>query len=340
MSDAPRKVGRRWILAPYILVALLAAGWSAYWFTTRDKIERGFDDEAASLQQRGYDIGWTARSVTGFPFRFYVTLRQPRITEPGGWGLAAPFLEAETAAYNPSVVVFSAAQGVTLRRPDGRAYAVKGDVLRMSVGGYSRTPPRISIEGVKLAIASASGGSPPPLPAIARFEAHLRPAAGDRAQIFVRVDKASVGGNGLLARIAANDPVTLGLDGELSHASALSGKSWPDLVRRWAAAGGGLDIAQGGISAGASMLSLDKSRITADASGRAAGKLSLSLTRASDGMMALGEIGVLPRDTASAAAGLAALRSPTGSVFNASLTFDGGRTLIGPLPIGSAPRLY
>lgn len=340
MSDAPRKVGRRWILAPYILVLLLAAGWSAYWLTARDRIERGFDEQATVLRQRGYDIGWTERSVTGFPFRFNIILRDPKISEPGGWGLAAPFLQAEAAAYNPSVAVLSAPQGVRLQRPDGRAYAIKGEVLRMSVGGYSRTPPRISIEGVKLAVASASGGAPPSLPAIARFEAHLRPTEGDRAQLFLRVDKASVSGDGVFARIAGRDPITIGLEGELSNASALSGKSWPDLVRRWAAAGGGLDIAQGGLSAGPAMLSLNKSRITADSNGRASGKLSLSLTQASDGMMALGEIGVLPRETASAAAGLAALRSPSGSAFDASLTFDAGRTLIGPLPIGAAPRLY
>ena len=340
MSDAPRKARRHWILAPYILVVLVAAAWSAYWFTARGKIERGFDEQATILRQRGYDIGWAERSVSGFPFRFYVTVKQPKIVEPGGWGLSASFLEAEAAAYDPKLVVLNAPQGVTLRRPDGRAYAVKGEALRMSVGGYSSTPPRISIEGVKLAVRSAAGGASPPLPAIERFEAHLRPAANDRAQLFVRIDRATVAGEGLFARVAGDDPVTIGLEGELSPASALAGKSGPDLVRRWAEVGGGLDIDQGGISAGQSMLSLNKSRITADAEGRATGELSLSLTRASDGMTALGAIGVLPHETAAAAAGLAALRSPTGSAFNATLTFDGGRTFIGPLPIGAAPRLY
>ena len=107
------------MLAPYILVVLVAAAWSAYWFTARGKIERGFDEQATILRQRGYDIGWTERSVSGFHFRFYVTVKQPKIVEPGGWGLSAPFLEAEAAAYNPNLEL----DGLIIK--SGIGYAIK-----------------------------------------------------------------------------------------------------------------------------------------------------------------------------------------------------------------------
>lgn len=340
MSDAPRKASRRLILAPYILVILLGAAWCGYWFVLRDRIEAGLEAQATRLRTAGYEVAWASRNISGFPFRFFIAFDDARIAEPGGWAFSTPRLEAETAAYNPNVIVFSAPQGVTLRRPNGRAYAIKGEALRMSVGGYSKPLPRVSIEGVKVTVATGQGSAPPALPAIDRFEAHIRPQPGDTAQIFVRADKASVGGESLLARIAQGDTATIGLEGTLSKASALHGSSWPDLLGGWSAAGGGLDIQKGGVSVGKSELSLRPSRLTIDTNGRISGDARLSLTHASDSMAALGAIGALPQETANAAANLALLQAGSSKALDATLSFRGGQTLVGPIPLGSAPRVY
>ena len=55
--------------------------------------------------------------------------------------------------------------------------------------------------------------------------------------------------------------------------------------------------------------------------------------------MALGAVGVLPQETAAVAAGLTGVE-PAGKPLEATLTFRGGQTWIGPLPLGPAPRVY
>jgi hypothetical protein len=334
MSDAPRKAPKRWIVLPYVLAALLAAGWSLYWLSGKTRIEKGLEDQTAALKAQGYDVAWSSAKVSGYPFRFYVTMKAARIAEPGGWGVSAPYLEAEAAAYQPGLVVLSAPQGITLARPSGTSLRITGQALRMSIGGYARTPPRLSIQGVKVAVTPLAGAPVPILSAIDTFEAHLAPAEGDTARLSVRFDKATVTA-GNLAQIAGGTPVTFAIEGTASRASALSGKSWPDLVRRWAAAGGVFEVHKGGLSAGQAELSLKSGSITADPDGRLNGKAHLALTRPADDMMALGAIGVLPSDTAAVGAGLAAIGGAS-----ASLHFHDGKTWLGPLPLGSAPRLY
>ena len=66
--------------------------------------------------------------------------------------------------------------------------------------------------------------------------------------------------------------------------------------------------------------------------------LSLTLTRASEGMLALGAVGAIPEETAAVGAGLAGATG--GSGIEATLDFRDGQTLLGPLPLGPAPRLY
>jgi hypothetical protein len=338
MSDAPRKPRRAFGLLPLFLAALAAAGWSAWWFVARDRIVLSLDAEAARLREAGYDIGWSERTIGGYPFRFFVQMKDARIAEPGGWGLAASRLEAETAAYAPTVVVFVAPEGITLSRPDGRAFAIDGEAIRASIGGFKRTPPRISIEGLNLTIAATTGEAPA-FTAMKRFEAHLRPVEGDKAQLMVSAEDAAVSPDGVLGRIASGAPVSVRMRGEYSKAASLKGQGWPGAVRNWGAAGGVLEIAEGGVRAGESMLNVRPSRLGADAEGRAQGTLSVALTRASEGMLALGAVGAIPEETAAVGAGLAGATQGRSGI-EATLTFQGGQTLLGPLPLGPAPRLY
>src|SRR5687768_10569061 len=94
MSDAPRKVRRRFGLAPLFLAALAAAAWCGWWFYAANRISQGFDDQAKALRERGYEVAYEGWNLGGFPFRFDLSMNNARIGEPGGWGLSAPRLEA------------------------------------------------------------------------------------------------------------------------------------------------------------------------------------------------------------------------------------------------------
>lgn len=336
MSIPPRKVRKRFGLAPLFLAALAVAAWCGWWFYAANRISQGFDAEAKALRDRGFEVAYEGWNLGGFPFRFDLSMKNARIAEPGGWGLSAPSLQAETAAYSPNVIVLVAEDGVVLKRPDGRAFSIKGKTLRASLGGMRNTPPRVSVEGLDLTITAADGGLVA-FPAIKSFRAHLRPQ-GDKAQLFLEANDATGSRDHLIGRIADGRPVTVKLAGEASHGAALKGQGWPGVIRSWAAAGGVFEVMEGGVQAGESLLTLKPSRFTADENGRAKGALTLTLGSASDGMLALGAIGALPPETAAVGAGLSALGG--GSGIEATLTFDGGQTLLGPLPLGPAPRLY
>jgi hypothetical protein len=339
MSDAPRKVRRRFGLLPLFLFALAAAGWCAWWFIAAGRIDQGLDEQATALRARGYEVSWDERRLGGFPFRFHVRMTNARFAEPGGWGLSAPVLEAQAAAYAPTVVVFVAKDGVTLSRPDGRDFRITGEAIRASVGGFSRNPPRVSVEGVDLAIASTTGAAPA-FTAIERFEAHVRPTDGDQAEVRLSVENAAPNPETILGRVASGQPVSVRLAGIASDASALKGKGWPGVMKNWAAAGGVFAISEGGIRTRESMLTLRPSQISADEAGRARGSLSLTLARASEGMIALGAVGAIPEESAAVGAGLAGAAGEGASGFDLTLSFAGGRIFIGPLPLGPAPRLY
>src|SRR5690606_36588982 len=138
---------------------------------------------------------------SGYPFRYYVQFDGLSIQKPGGWSLAAPRVEAEASALTPGVAVLVAAEGLDLSLPDRPVSAIRGQVLRMSLGGLFKRPVRVSIEGLGLTLSTAAGAAPT-FSAIESFSAHLRPADGDRAQVAFRIDQATPAPVSLLERLA------------------------------------------------------------------------------------------------------------------------------------------
>lgn len=332
MPDAtkPRKPNRFWLFAPYGLVLIALAGWSAYWLSMRGRIEAALSEAAKPGPRQA--LSFSSHSIGGFPFRFEVTLREARFSEASGWAVAAPRLDVEVAAYDLNHLVIVAPQGLTLTRPNKGAVAVAGEALRASVAGLNNQP-RVSIEATKLTVNPVAGGEPLPFGAADKFEAHLRPEAGDKSRFYLGLTNATATPNTPFARLS-DGKTNLKLEAELSHASALKGGSWPAVLQSWSAAGGDMVIARADASVGGVTLSTEKSGLAVDADGRLRGKLDLRLSEGSTGMMALGATGVLPPETAAVGAGLA------GSGAHFTLKFKNGETLVGPLPIGKAPRIY
>jgi len=339
-ADAPRKSSKRWLIAPYILAVLLAAGWCGWWFYGVGQLQVAMDREAKTLAGRGVDVRWENRKVTGFPFRFMVTLDNVSIRERDGWSLTAPRIEAEAAAYNVGHWVAVAPQTVSFARSDGaKAFTVSGDILRMSASHLGDKPPKVSVEGVRMKLSGTT-----PFAVIDRFELHLTPdPAAQSGRLSLRIDKAQPAPDTLLARIAGGKGVIVGLEAGLAQTPGLKGAGVEAALRNWASAGGALNITQGGIQAGDALLSLKPSTVYVAPDGSLRGELGLSLTSAPQAVLAMGAIGALPQETAavaSGAAGASQLFSAPGKPIDATLTFRDGQTLLGPLPLGPAPRLF
>ena len=335
--DPPRKPRpRRWgLFAPYIALAAAAVAWSGYWVAARAQLDHRLVQEAAALRASGYEARWSGLKIGGYPFRLEVEVSDPRIMEPGGWGLAAPRLEAVANAYDLGHWVFNAPAGLILTRPGAGRLVLSGQALRASIANLSKAP-RFAFEGEGVTFAPPPGAGGFPLTSAARIDIRLRAAPDDRTQLEWRLKGAQLRRAGALARIAPLAPLSLTLTAELSHASALSGGDWAASVRRWGEAGGTATVSQVAVSAGNVGLSGEGGPITVGADGRLRGGLDLALRQGAAVLDALASAQAMDPDAAHAAAEVSGAR-PDGRL---RLSFEAGVTTLGPVRIGPAPRIY
>ena len=333
-ADAPRK-RHAWLIAPYILAVIAGLLWSGWWVYGRSQLEKTLEAQIGSTH--GPALTWKSRSISGYPFRYDVILNGFTATEPGGYVLATDTLALEAAAYEPTHWVGVAKAPVHITGP-GRDLTLTGDVLRFSISHPNQTPPKIAIEGVKVKIAGNS-----PFAAMDRFELHLAAKDGNSASFFVRIDHATAQPDSLLARIGPNNSIIVGLDGDIVNAATLKGAGLKGALTAWAQGAGAFNIHQGGLQAGDALLSLRPSTLCPSADGRVNGELALSLTKASDAVLAMGAVGALPPQTAAVASGVASagslLRGP-GKPLNVTFKFRGGETYLEGIPLGPSPKLF
>lgn len=327
-----RKPRRRGLVAPFVILAIVAVGWSIGWFWLRGQAEQRMDATALSLKSRGYDMSWESRTFSGYPFRMDVKLVNARVAEPSGWALRAPVLNGEANAYDIGHWVVVAPQGVIMTRPINGDVAITGQALRASFAGFNQYPPRISIEGANLVFTPVAGAAPFPLLSTAGLQLHVRPGPEDQGAIFFEAKGAKVRFTGLLGRIAADRTADLIWDSKISKVSALHGDSWADAVNDWSDAGGSLTVQQGKLNAGEALLEAKSGALTVGDDGRLQGALDVTVRE----IPSPGDA-IRSPEAAAAAIAQAMGRDPT---LSATLRFEKGRTRLGLFDTGPAPRVY
>ena len=86
-------------------IVIAVAGYAGYWFIAAGEIGDRIDDWAEQQRAEGLEIETGGIEVAGFPTRFKVTLREPRIHDTrNGWRWAAASLRAEASAWDFSEV--------------------------------------------------------------------------------------------------------------------------------------------------------------------------------------------------------------------------------------------
>jgi hypothetical protein len=339
-TTAPRKPRRLGLWLPFVGLALLIAAWSAVWVWARGETARRMDAAVEALGKAGYPLTWKERRIGGYPFRLDVTLTDARAREPSGWALEAPRLEGEAFMHAPTSWLIAAPDGITFVRPQGGAVAVRGQLIRASLTHPNAHPPSFSFEGVKLAFAPEPGAQPFGLTGAERVEFHLRAGPDDEGGVFARVDNGQARLSGLFARVAGGKPVSMVWNSTLSKMSAFTGPTWPDAVRHWADAGGRMTVRQAGITAGDAVLGVDSGSLGVASDGRLSGALQVTLRQAPRGLAAMGDTGLIAPDAAQRAAVVAQARQGAGEVAQGSIDFQAGRTTLGPVALGPAPKVY
>lgn len=332
-DDRPsRKARRSRLFTPFIIAAVIAGGWSYGWFWLRGQAEQRMDAQAQDLKSRGYDLSWSARTFHGFPFRMNVDLADARVAEPTGWAVRAPMLKGEAEIFDLTHWVLVAPQGVVMTRPEAGDVTITGQALRASISHVTEYPPRVSVEGAKLAFAPAPGAKPFQLVSADKMQLHLMAGPEDQGAIFFKADGAKTEFTGLLGRLAQDKTASLLLETRLSHVSYLRGRNWEAAVRRWSEAGGQISVQQSQLLAGDAEGKAKSGVLSVDNQGRVTGALNVAIKERAD----LSQ----PIRTPEQAVAAAAQAMGAEPVIEADLKFDNGRTYLGVIDTGPAPTVY
>ena len=87
------------------VIVIAVAGYTGYWFIAAGEIGDRIDEWAETQRAEGLEIESEGTYVSGFPLRFEITLRAPRIHDTrNGWRWATASLRAEASAWDFSEV--------------------------------------------------------------------------------------------------------------------------------------------------------------------------------------------------------------------------------------------
>lgn len=321
------------------IVILAAAGWSGFWWFNASTRERAL---ARWLEERRAD-GWQAEAadirVAGFPNRVDVFVDDLRLADPeAGWHWQAEGLQILSLAWKPHQFIVALPGRQVVGTPYETLTAT-GEVLRGSVAFRPNTRLELdhaTFEIAGLEVASDLGWRATVGKAIlATRQAAGRPFAHDvafNAESLMLPQGLVDAARGVLP--ASIGPValdtTLAFDRPWERAT-VEGEN-PVLqgveVRKMAVTWGELELTGSGA-------------VTADAEGLADGSLDLSARNWRTMLDVAERSGALDPTVAGAVrAGLGLLAGfGGGDTLDVTLAFGGGRTRLGPIPIGPAPRL-
>jgi len=341
LPDQPtlRKPSRLGLYTPFVVLLVVAIGWVGGWTWMRSEVFRRMDAAAGTLDASGYRVDWSARSLSGFPFRLDLDIAGPRLREVSGWGLSAPRLKAEAFVFAPDHWVIVAPDGVTLTRRVGGPVVVTAKALRASLSDEAAHPPRLSVEGLGLTFAPGPGAAPVAMTAADELHLHARAGPRDQGAFYLEIDKARTTGGSLLGDMTAGSPVTLIADAICSHASALTGEGFAGALGGWSGAGGRLTIRRLSLETGVAGAEARSGTLAIGGDGRLKGGVDLDLRRGArllDAVMA--HAGTAAQAAGSAKAILAA--HSQGETARLTVDFLAGQTTLGPVAIGPSPRVY
>lgn len=342
IPDAPaqRKPPRRlWLFLPFILIAVLAVGYSAFWYAASQRLSSEVDARAATLRDAGYVVDLSGRRVSGFPFRMKLAFAEARIASPSGWALAVPGFEAEAYLHDLGHWVAVAPQGLTFTRPEGGPVTLRGASLRASIAGVDQAPWRVVLQARKAVFTPGAGARPFSLATADLVEFYLRPSpkAGEGMVLF-RVEGGKGMAGSLLGQIAGDGAVTAALEGRVTHPAAFNGGDWGRSVQSWSRAGGVINAVQGTAAAGAFSAKAQGGTLGVGPDGRLVGALPLELRQAGRALAALANSQTVEAGAAGNAAAVAAARAQ-GEATTINLVFQAGVMTLGPVRVGPSPKV-
>src|SRR5215831_18971576 len=361
----------RWVVAPLLVVLVLAALWTGFWFyasSTAQATLTQWREQEARLG-RTYTCG--SQSAGGYPFRLEVRCddasAEMRAFQPALLLAARSFLVV-AQVYDPSLLIGEITAPLTVTGGGGQeALVATWRLAQISARGRPNAPERVSIAADELRIDRGREGGPR-LASAAHLELHGRADPGSTANspaadLVVRLSGATLPAAGDLAAQPADAEVTAVLRGLKNFAP----RPMPTMLRELQVAGGRLEISSARLQQGDTIVQASGS-VGLSPAGRLDGTMTVAIAGFDKFMASLGDLpkaapppaapgrpalsafdriapalGGTGRDQI--AAGLLGLLGERTVLENKpavtmQLRLTDGAAYLGPIPLGQIPPLY
>jgi hypothetical protein len=366
---------RPWLIAtPLIIVVVLAAAWSGFWFYAAREAEARINDWQAQQAKAGRVFSCGSQAVGGYPFRIEVrcanAAAELKDTQPP---LALKLKEILLVAqvWDPKLLIAEFAGPLTVSDPGQAPYVnATWTLAQARVRGTPATPERASIAADDLKLTGATPGNPPLFEA-KHAEFHARVQFGSwphnpAIDLAVTLNAATAPVLGPYTR----DPLDADILAVLHGMKDLAPKPLPARLREWQAAGGRLEVQKARVAQGEA-LATATGTLALSQRGRLDGALqlnvaglekfmpalsgerkgaSLSLDRAAPALNAIDRavpgLGArLGPQAQNLAVGLLGLLGPPVEIegkrgVSVPLRFTDGAASFGPIPIGQIPPAF
>lgn len=324
-----------------IAVLVLAALWAGYWFTGSRLLERSVQDWFATQSAQGYDVAASDVAVQGFPNRFDLTVTEPRLADPdGGFGWSAPFVQVFAMTWKPWHVIAALPDRQTLSLPQ-QEVTITSSRLRGSVvvtPGTELTLDRTTFEGDGLRLSSTRGWET----AVSRLLWATRRDTEDASSHQVWIEAQSLTPDqGFRMEMQSRSDLPELID--RIEVDAVAGFTAP--IDRFAAQTNprlrSMTLRNASLRWGRLELSA-KGQVQPGPDGVAEGRIDLRAEPWRDLVPVMVSAGLITAEFApnvERAMELLARQGANPEVIDVPLVFSGGRMSLGPIPLGSAPRL-
>lgn len=288
------KPWRLGLYGPFILLLLVALGWSALWFYGRWRINAELDMLIAREASVGRNWSCPDRSITGFPFRIEGRCSNPSFRQAGEAGetltgsVKSVTVVATTAgAFNLAHVISEAEGPLVIRSPIAPEVTVNWTSARSSFRGSPTRLERASVEiDSPVMTANGLGGG---RWSAKRLEAHIRagvdPARPNSFDFALKIDGAILPELDFAMKSA--DPLTLTADARVLKLAAIDRNDWPATVEGWRNGGGSIVIEQLALTKGLPRVEA-KGELRLDDQRRVEGRLDASFVNAGAILQQLG----------------------------------------------------
>lgn len=361
----------RWVMAPFLVVLVLAAVWTGFWFYASSKAQATLAQwrEQEARLGRTYTCG--SQSTGGYPFRLEVRCDeaavQMRDFQPALL-IASKSLLVVAQVYDPSLLIGEITGPMTVSEAGAAdALVASWRLAQISARGRPNAPERVSMAADDVRIdRGREGGSP--LATASHLELHGRADVASTsdnpvADLVVRLSGATAPAAGTLAAQPLEAEVTAVLRGLKSFAP----RPLPVALRELQAAGGRLEVSSARLQQGEIIVQGNGS-FGLSPSGRLDGTMSVSIAGFDKFMASIGSLQkTLPpaaspnRPALSAfdrlapalggagrneiAAGLLGLLGERTvlegkQAVTMQLRLTDGAAYLGPIPLGQIPPLY